>query len=239
MRAGETPAWTLIIVPPRLTSSTRRVGLKMRTLRIFGMFSLAVLSLSWLWVSTQSETAAMLADALAEEQRAMVALHDTVQSLRTASYVERARNLPPPDMIMPVNGEITSRFSRSRLHPILQIFRAHRGVDLSAPAGTRIIAPAEGTVTSVGRELGYGLTIQIAHSGGIATRYAHCRSSMVHRGDHVAIGQAFATVGASGLATAPHLHFEVLVHGTPVDPIKFLAATHMSTLATPAPAVHE
>src|SRR6266536_4037089 len=120
MRAGETPAWTLIIVPPRLTSSTRRVGLKMRTLRIFGMFSLAILSLSWLWVSTQSETAAMLADALAEEQRAMVALHDTVQSLRTASYVERARNLPPPDMIMPVNGEITSRFSRSRLHPILQ-----------------------------------------------------------------------------------------------------------------------
>ena len=131
MRAGETPAWTLIIVPPRLTASTRRVGLKMRTLRILGMFMLAILSLSWLWMSAQSEAAAAMADELAEEQRAMVALRDTVQSLRTASFVEHSRNLPPVDMIMPVNGEITSRFSRSRFHPILQIFRAHRGVDLS------------------------------------------------------------------------------------------------------------
>jgi len=240
MRAGETPAWTLIIVPPRLTSSTRRVGLKMRTLRIFGMFMLAILSLSWLWVMNESDSAAMMADQLAEEQRAMLALRDTLTSLRTASLVERARNLPPVDMILPVNGEITSRFSRSRLHPILGIFRAHQGVDLSAPAGTRIVAPAEGTVTSVGWELGYGLTIQIAHSGGIATRYAHCHKSMVRRGDHVALGQAFATVGASGLATAPHLHFEVLIHGTPVDPIKVLAATHTPTLTPQTPAgAHE
>jgi murein DD-endopeptidase MepM/ murein hydrolase activator NlpD len=240
MRAGETPAWTLIIVPPRLTSSTRRVGVKMRTLRMLGMLILAVLAVSWMWVDTQSDSAAMMADQLAEEQRAMLALHDTVQTLLTASFAEHARNLPPPDMIMPVNGEITSRFSRSRFHPILQIFRAHRGVDLSAPAGTRIVAPAEGTVTSVGWRLGYGLTIEIAHSGGVTTRYAHCRSAMVHRGDHVAIGQAFATVGASGLATAPHLHFEVLVHGTNVDPIKFRASTHTSALAAPTPAAgHE
>jgi murein DD-endopeptidase MepM/ murein hydrolase activator NlpD len=236
MRAGETPAWTLIIVPPRLTASTRRIGLKMRTLRVLGMFALAILSLSWLWVSAQSEAAAMMADELADEQRTMVALRDTVESLRTASLVEHSRNLPPVDMIMPVNGEITSRFSRSRFHPILQIFRAHRGVDLSSPSGTRIVAPAEGTVTFVGWELGFGLTVQISHTGGIVTRYAHCRSAMVRRGDHVAMGQAFATVGASGLATAPHLHFEVLVNGTPVDPIKFLAATHTSMLVSPMPA---
>lgn len=212
----------------------------MRTLRMFGMLMVAVMAVSWMWVTTQSDTAAMMADQLAEEQRAMLALHDTVQSLRTASYVERARNLPPVDMIMPVNGEITSRFSRSRFHPILQIFRAHRGVDLSAPAGTRIVAPAAGTVASVGWKIGFGLTVDIAHSGGITTRYAHCRSAMVHQGDHVNMGQAFATVGASGLATAPHLHFEVLVHGSNVDPIKFLASTHTSTLMTPAQApAHE
>jgi murein DD-endopeptidase MepM/ murein hydrolase activator NlpD len=232
VRAGETPAWTLIIVPPKLTSSTRRVGVKMRTLRMFAMLLVGVLSVSWLWVTTQSDAAAMMADELAEEQRAMMALHDTVQSLRTASNVERARNLPPVDMIMPVNGEITSRFSHSRFHPILQIFRAHLGVDLAAPRGTPIVAPAEGKVASVGWRLGFGLTVEIVHSGGITTRYAHCRSAMVHQGDHVGIGQAFATVGASGLATAPHLHFEVLVHGTNVDPIKFLASTHTSTLPT-------
>jgi murein DD-endopeptidase MepM/ murein hydrolase activator NlpD len=129
-----------------------------------------------------------------------------------------------------VNGEITSRFSHSRFHPILQIFRAHLGVDLAAARGTPIVAPADGRVASVGWRLGFGLTVEIVHSGGITTRYAHCRSAMVHQGDHVGIGQAIATVGASGLATAPHLHFEVLVHGTNVDPIKFLASTHMSTL---------
>jgi murein DD-endopeptidase MepM/ murein hydrolase activator NlpD len=239
VRAGETPAWTLIIVPPKLTSSTRRVGLKMRTLRMFGMLMTAVFAVSWLWVMNQSDSAAMMADELAEEQRAMIALHDTVQSLRTASYAEHARNLPPVDMIMPVNGEITSRFSRSRFHPILQIFRAHRGVDLSAPAGTRIVAPAEGTVASVGWKIGFGLTVDIAHSGGVTTRYAHCRSAMVHQGEHVNMGQAFATVGASGLATAPHLHFEVLVHGSNVDPIKFLASTHSSMLAPGQANAHE
>ena len=238
MRAGETPAWTLIIVPPRLTSSTRRVGLKMRTVRMFAMLMMAMAAVSWMWVDTQSESAAMMADQLAEEQRAMLAMHDTVQSLLAASSAARARNLPPVDMIMPVNGTITSRFSRSRFHPILQIFRAHQGVDLSAPAGTRIVAPAEGTVTSVGWRLGYGLTIELSHSGGISTRYAHCRSAMVHRGDHVAMGQPFATVGASGLATAPHLHFEVLIHGSAVDPIRFMASTHTPTPLTQVPA-HE
>ena len=68
---------------------------------------------------------------------------------------------------MPVNGEVTSRFSRSRFHPILQMFRAHRGVDLSAPSGTRVVAPASGHVMSVGWRLGYGLTLELAHSGGV------------------------------------------------------------------------
>ena len=236
MPAGVTPAWTLIIVPPTPTSSPRRIGLKMRTLRMFGMLLVTVLSVSWLWMTAESDIAATMADRLAAEQRAMLALHDTVQSLRTASYIEHTRNLPPADMIMPVNGVVTSRFSRSRFHPILQIFRAHRGVDLSAAAGTRIVAPADGRVASVGWKLGYGLTIELTHRGGVSTRYAHCRSALVKVGDHVVMGQAFATVGASGLATAPHLHFEVLIHGTAVDPIKFLAGTHSPALDEPTPA---
>jgi murein DD-endopeptidase MepM/ murein hydrolase activator NlpD len=138
-------------------------------------------------------------------------------------------------MIMPVVGTITSRFSRSRFHPILQIFRAHRGVDLSAPAGTRIVAPAAGTVSAVGRRFGFGLTVEVVHSGGVVTRYAHCRSSLVRRGDQVTMGQPIATVGASGLATAPHLHFEVLVRGTAVDPIKFLATTRTPPTSVASP----
>jgi murein DD-endopeptidase MepM/ murein hydrolase activator NlpD len=194
-----------------------------------------MLSIAAMWMSAEARIADMMADRLAEEQRATLALRDTLQSMRTASAVERARNAPPADMIMPVAAEITSRFSRSRFHPILQIFRSHRGVDLGAPAGTRILAPAAGTVSSVEWRLGYGLTIEVAHSGGVATRYAHCRSALVKRGDHVSMGQAIGIVGASGLATAPHLHFEVLVHGTAVDPIKYLAGTRTSPMAPAGP----
>jgi len=231
MSGGVTPAWTLIIVPPTLTSSPKRVPLKMRWLRMLGILTVAMLTLSWFWVTTDARITGMIADRLAEEQRATVALRDTLQSLRNASLAEIARISPPVGMIMPVNAEVTSRYSRSRFHPILQIFRAHRGVDLGAPSGTRIVAPASGHVTSVGWRLGYGLTLELAHSGGVVTRYAHLRSASVHRGDSVTMGQSIAAVGSSGLATAPHLHFEVLVHGNNVDPIKFVARTHVSPVA--------
>ena len=234
MRGGVTPAWTLIIVPPTLTSSPKRVPLKMRWLRMFGILAVAMLSLSWFWVATDARITSMISDRLAEEQRATLALRDTLQSLRNASLAEIARVSPPVGMIMPVNGEVTSRYSRSRFHPILQIFRAHRGVDFGAPSGTRIVAPASGTVTSVGWRIGYGLTLELAHSGGVVTRYAHLRSAAVHRGDSVSMGQAIAAVGSSGLATAPHLHFEVLVRGNNVDPIKFVAGTHVPPVSPPA-----
>lgn len=234
MRSDVTPAWTLIIVPPTLTSAPRRVGVKMRWIRMLGIFIVAVLSLSWVWMATEQQFATMIADRLAEEQRATLALRDTLSSLRSASVAERARLAPPVDMLMPVSGELTSRFSGSRFHPILQIFRAHRGVDLAAPSGTRVVAPASGKVVSVGWRLGYGLTLELSHSGGVSTRYAHLRSAIVHRGDSVAAGQAIAAVGASGLATAPHLHFEVLVRGNAVDPIKFISATRIPPTAAPA-----
>jgi murein DD-endopeptidase MepM/ murein hydrolase activator NlpD len=241
MRGDVTPAWTLIIVPPKLTASPKRVGIKMRWIRMLGIFTIAMLSLSWLWITSERRIAEMVTDRLAAEQRATLALRDTLELLRTASAAERARIAPPANMIMPVNGPVTSGFSRSRFHPILQIFRAHRGVDLSAPAGTHVVAPAAGKVTDVGYRLGYGLTLEIAHSGGVSTKYAHLRSAFVHRGDSVSAGQTVAAVGSSGLATAPHLHFEVLVRGTTVDPIKYLAATHApsptATDAAPKPAV--
>ena len=234
MRGDVTPAWTLIIVPPKLTLSPKRVGVKMRWLRMFAMLMVAVLSVSWMSVTTDARIADMTADRLAEEQRATLALRDTLLAFRTASAVEAAKLAPPPNMIMPVVGQVTSRFSRSRFHPILQMFRAHRGVDLGALSGTRIVAPASGHVISVGRRFGYGLTIELAHSGGVVTRYAHLRSANVQRGDSVTIGQGIGAVGASGLATAPHLHFEVLVHGNNVDPIKFLASTHVPVPVVPA-----
>jgi murein DD-endopeptidase MepM/ murein hydrolase activator NlpD len=101
-------------------------------------------------------------------------------------------------------------------------------------------------VRSVGRRFGYGLTIEIAHTGGVVTRYAHCKSANVRPGQQVEAGAQIGTVGSSGLATAPHLHFEVLVRGTAVDPIKFVAATRQppptppaTSPAQPAPVTHQ
>jgi murein DD-endopeptidase MepM/ murein hydrolase activator NlpD len=235
MHNNATPAWTLILVPPTPRAAPRHIGVKMRTVRMFAMLmgGLAAVMLSWMLAT--SDTAVGLADRLAAEQRLTAALDDTVQSMRMAALSAEAAKLPPVGMMMPINGEITSRFSRSRFHPILEVFRAHRGVDLAAPEGTPISAPAAGRVASVGRRLGYGLVVEMVHSGGVVTRFAHLRSARVRAGDTVTMGQEIATVGESGLATAPHLHFEVWVKGTAVDPVKFVAATR---LATPLATVH-
>lgn len=231
---GGTPAWTVIVVPPTPSAAPRRVGVKMRTIRMLVMYLATAAACLVIWEAGRSEAAALAAESLAEARVEIFALRDTMQTLRTASMAERIRNSPPVDMIMPVNGPVSSRFTHSRFHPILQIFRAHTGVDLAAPAGTPIVAPAGGTVKSVGRRFGYGLTIEIAHTGGVVTRYAHCKSAIVKPGQQVQEGAQIGTVGSSGLATAPHLHFEVLVKGTAVDPIKFVAATRQP--ATPAAA---
>src|SRR5204863_9251789 len=121
-----------------------------RPVATFGLLVIACVVAAGVWAAAGANAASMAADRLAEAQRVVMALRDTVQSMRTVAYVEQARLRPPVDMIMPVLGEITSRFSRSRFHPILQIFRGHTGVDLGAAVGTRIVAPAAGTVRSVG-----------------------------------------------------------------------------------------
>jgi murein DD-endopeptidase MepM/ murein hydrolase activator NlpD len=239
MHNAGTPAWTLIIVPPNATSSTKRLGFKMRWFRLVGMLLLTIAGLSWIWVAAEDRMRESIIAQLAAEQQTSLALRDTIMSIRSATLAERIRTSPPADMLMPVHAEVTSSFSRSRFHPILQIFRAHKGVDLGAPMGTRIQAPAPGTVVSAGWSIGYGLVIQIAHTGGVVTRYAHCKTALVKAGDHVEKGQAIGLVGQSGLATAPHLHFEILLKGSQVDPIKFIAASHaMPELSAPTAAGH-
>jgi len=122
---------------------------------------------------------------------------------------------------LPVIGAIASRFSRARRHPLLHIIRPHLGVDVAARRGTQITAPAPGRVTFVGRKFGFGLVLEIEHASGVKTRYAHCGSALVAVGAQVTRGMPIATVGTSGLSTGPHLHYEVLVHGHQVDPLRF------------------
>jgi len=146
------------------------------------------------------------------------------QSFRAVSdtLTKNFERLASTPSIMPTTGWLSSQFSQSRFHPILHENRQHEGIDLSAPMGAPIIAPASGRVISVTNEPGYGNTFQIDHGNGIITRFAHCSRIMVHIGTQVTRGQLIATVGNTGLATGPHLHYEVHVNGKAVDPLKYV-----------------
>ena len=114
---------------------------------------------------------------------------------------------------------ISSVFGR-RKHPILGIWRAHQGMDYAAAAGTPVRALGNGTVVFAGWKGGYGRVVEIRHRNGYLTRYGHLNgfASGIKRGASVSISRTIGYVGASGLATAPHLHFEVMVGGKHRDP---------------------
>ncbi len=116
---------------------------------------------------------------------------------------------------------ISSRFTNSRFHPVLQTWRAHRGVDFAAPSGTPVQATGNGVVIERARQSTYGNTILIRHSNGWTTRYAHMNSfaSGTSVGSRVDQGEVIGYVGMTGLATGPHLHYEMRIRGTPEDPL--------------------
>lgn len=124
--------------------------------------------------------------------------------------------------IMPTTGWLSSQFTRSRFHPILHENRPHEGIDVTAPTGTPIVAPATGIVVSAGNDKGFGLSVEIDHGNGIRTLFAHCSRLAVRTGQRVTRGQLIAAVGMTGLATAPHLHYEIHVNGKPVDPLTYV-----------------
>lgn len=122
-------------------------------------------------------------------------------------------------------SRITSGFAM-RFHPILQNWRAHNGVDYSAPTGTAVRSVGDGRVAFAGRQNGYGNVVQVEHSNGKSTVYAHLSRIDVREGQRVDQGQRIGAVGATGWATGPHLHFEFRVNGQFQDPLKVARATH-------------
>jgi murein DD-endopeptidase MepM/ murein hydrolase activator NlpD len=116
---------------------------------------------------------------------------------------------------------ISSRFTNSRFHPVLRTWRAHRGVDYAADAGTEVMATADGVVIERGWDNSYGNTIRIRHANGWVTRYAHMRAfkSGIAVGSRVRQSDIIGYVGMTGLATGPHLHYEMLQSGQFKDPL--------------------
>lgn len=116
---------------------------------------------------------------------------------------------------------ISSRFSNGRRHPILNTVRAHRGVDYAANRGTPIMATADGIVQHRGPLGGLGNTVVLAHANGFTTRYGHMNgfASGIRVGDRVSQGETIGYVGMTGLATGPHLHYEMIRNGSHIDPL--------------------
>lgn len=118
----------------------------------------------------------------------------------------------------PVRGRVTSGF-RWRRHPVHGRRHFHTGVDIAAPHGTEVLAAGDGVVTEAGRRGGYGNLVRIDHGNGRETLYGHLRRVGIQAGARVERGQPIGEVGSTGLATGPHLHFEILEGGRPVDPL--------------------
>jgi len=126
--------------------------------------------------------------------------------------------------IQPISNKDLNRIASGfgmRMHPVYKIIKPHTGIDFTASIGTEIYATGNGAVEEVEFMQGYGKTVVINHGFGHKTLYAHCSRFNVRVGQRVTKGDVIAFVGNTGISTAPHLHYEVLKNGKPVDPINF------------------
>jgi murein DD-endopeptidase MepM/ murein hydrolase activator NlpD len=129
---------------------------------------------------------------------------------------------PPAKLRWPVDQAGLSSFFGMRTHPLEGRRRMHYGVDLAAAAGRVVTAAGQGWVVRAGWTGGYGLMVEVRHPGELTTRYSHLSAILCTPGDEVEPGQPLGLVGKTGLATGPHLHFEVWRGGEPSDPLPWL-----------------
>lgn len=118
-------------------------------------------------------------------------------------------------IVLPAKGMLTSGFG-------VRWNRAHKGIDIASKVGTDIVAAMNGTVSFVGWQSGFGKTVEITHSNGVTTRYAHCSDFVAEKDQEVTAGELIAKMGNTGRSTGPHLHFEVLVNGVQVNPRNYM-----------------
>jgi murein DD-endopeptidase MepM/ murein hydrolase activator NlpD len=161
----------------------------------------------------------ILASRYTSGTRAMAAIRH--ESGTQAKYFDQdGKSMEATFLRAPLQFRRISSVFGMRKHPILGIWRAHKGTDYAASSGTPVRAIGDGVVVFAGRKSGFGNTLEIRHANGAVSRYGHLRgfAKGVHGGVRVAIGETVAYVGSTGLATAPHLHFEVLVGGVQRNP---------------------
>jgi murein DD-endopeptidase MepM/ murein hydrolase activator NlpD len=159
-----------------------------------------------------SRTEALIQGTLLEEEN-FADLQEHIQD-----NVARLRATPS---ILPARGWISSHFGY-RMNPFSGRRTFHAGIDVANFTGTPVHSPADGIVSFVGPRGGYGNVVQIDHGYGIVTRYGHNSRISVNKGQRVRRGEKIAEIGSTGRSTAPHLHYEVVLNGRPVNPLAFI-----------------
>ncbi|MCR5789752.1 MAG: M23 family metallopeptidase [Lachnospiraceae bacterium] len=155
-----------------------------------------------------------------EQQKVDIIYEDDV-ILAVAKVVERGTKMPPT-FIKPISGgRMSSGFGR-RKAPKKGASTYHKGIDWATPIGTSVVASSGGTVVRAGWGAGYGYCVYIQHPNGMMTRYGHLKNVLVKSGQTVRQGERIALSGNTGVSTGPHLHFEILVNGSQVNPLNYL-----------------
>lgn len=164
--------------------------------------------------------AQILAASLLVSGKQVDAIRYTSRGERASYFDGEGKSLRAAFLRAPLNFRRISSVFGGRRHPVLGIWRMHKGTDYAAASGTPVRAIGDGTVVFAGWKGGYGRTLEVRHRNGYVTRYGHLRgfAKGVARGKSVGIGTTIGYVGATGLASGPHLHFEVLVGGQQRDP---------------------
>ena len=165
-------------------------------------------------IETERALRAIVAE---EEDRIQSEINAKVEELRKQEEQER-RARGTGEFVMPANGRITSGFGWRR-HPVFGGRRHHNGIDIGSPHGANVFAADSGTVITSAYSSGYGNYIVISHGNGVTTLYAHLSTRKVSSGNTVSKGQVIGLIGSTGVSTGPHLHFEVSVNGSRINPM--------------------
>ena len=164
------------------------------------------------------QDARLMRRVLAEMEAEERAIEEEIRRAESTPQGQRMLNTAfTGGFLRPVSGRITSPFGY-RHHPITGTYKLHTGIDIACRTGTSIKAAASGVVSKACYNRAYGYMIVVQHNGGYSTLYGHCSKLLVHAGQQVKQGQVIAKAGSTGWSTGPHLHYQLMKNGTPINP---------------------
>ena len=220
VQSGATPA---LSIPFATFTKKRLIAMKTKTHHKMTKFRFLLLLPATLCLLAFFSMKNVEKPTISEGEAPLLENQTNLDLLSLAAVPQLPKTVEPGDAIFPVQPvKVTSSFG-PRIHPQTKKKNHHRGIDFKAPTGTPVMAAFSGTIKAVeSHKEGYGKHIIIDHGDGLTTQYAHLDAFSVELGEKVTQGQKIGDVGNTGFSLGPHLHFEIIKDGKPVDPEKYL-----------------